>query len=209
MQPSTPKRISLAVGLALTATGIGVVMAQSPAVVARTNGVSIRGSIAEVSSAYEACQSGEVLPSGTTAIRLSLEAMFGPTVRLRVLRDGVVLTRGTQAAGWSRQSVTVPVKALARTATGVSVCIAITPKDELVYLKGSPAAGAPSSQADGEIRIEYLRPGSQSWWTLASAVARRMSFGRATSGVWIVFAVVGAMLVLTAMVSWVAIRDPP
>lgn len=206
MRPA-PKQVALAVGLLLTALGIGVVMSQSPPVVARSNGVAINALVAEVSSRYEACEGHEVLPRGTTAIRLSLEAMFGPSVLVRVLRDGQVLTSGTQASGWSRQSVTVPVKPLAHTITGAVVCFAMDPQDERVYVKGS--SSAPGSSAGGLTRIEYLRAGGQSWWALAPSVARRMSFGRATSGLWIVLAVAAAMLALTATVSWVLLRDPP
>jgi hypothetical protein len=203
MKP-TARGISLAVGLALTAAGVVAVMSQSPAALARTNGVPVTGPIAEVSSAYQACQAHEVLPRGTTAIRLSLEAMYGPSVRVRVVRKGELLTSGSQGSGWSRQSVTVPVKPRARTFTGVSVCFAFAPKDELVDVKGSsPGPGVHAAA----IRVEYLRPGRRSWWSLASSVARRMSFGRATSGLWIVAAVAAAMLALTAIVSWLLIRD--
>jgi hypothetical protein len=189
--------------------GIAVVMSQSPAVVARTNAVRIVGPIAEVTGTYEACQSGELLPAGTSAIRLSLEAMFGPSVRVRVLQDDQTLTSGTQASGWSRQSVTVHVKPLPRAVAGVSVCFAIAPKDELVYVKGSTVASTAASPEGRLFRIEYLRPGDRSWWALVPSVARRMSFGRATGGVWIILAVVAAMVALTAIVSLVVVRNPP
>ncbi len=195
--------------MALTGVAVAVVMSQAPAVLARTNAVPIVSPIAEVSSAYEACQSGEVLPAGTSAIRLSLEAMYGPSVRVRVLRSGKTITSGRQSSGWSRQSVTVPVRPLPSTVAGVSVCFALAPRDELVYVKGSTAPGAAGSQAGGQIRIEYLRPGDRSWWALAPAVVRRMSFGRATSGVWIVFAVLAAMAALTGIMSLLVLRDSP
>jgi hypothetical protein len=203
MEPA-PKHIALGVGLVLIVIGIGIVMAKSPPVVARSNAVPLEAALAEVSTAYEACQADEVLPSRTIAIRLSLEATFGPTVRVRVLHDGVTLTSGAQAAGWNRQSVTVPVRPLPRTVAGVRVCFAMSPKDETVRINGS-TRGGPAGQA---IRLEYMRPGHRTWWALAPSVARRMAFGRATNGVWIVLVVAAAMVALAAIVAMVAVRDP-
>lgn len=205
---SAPKRVSLVLGLALTATGVVIALSQSPAVVARTNAVPITGAIVGVTSAYEACEKHEVLPSGTSAIRLSVDAMFGPRIHVSVLRGDEALTSGTQAAGWSGQSVTVPVRPLPDRAAGVNVCFAIAPKDEQVYINGSPSAGVAGSRTRGGVRIEYLRPGARSWWALAPAVLRRAAFGHATSGVWIVLLVAGAMIALTAIVSWLAVRGP-
>jgi len=36
----------------------------------------------------------------------------------------------------------------------------------------------------GRVRVEYMRPGSSSWWSLAGTVARRMSLGRGWPGGW-------------------------
>jgi hypothetical protein len=176
-------------------------MSRSPPVVALTNGVPSDGVVSDIHKPIESCQAGEVLPSGTTAVRLSLYSMFGPRLRLRVLRGREVITSGEEAAGWSTP-VTVPVKPLRYTATGVSVCFAIAPKDELVGLEGVLTG---SSESGVSITIEYLRPGGHSWWALASSVASRMALGRATSGVWIVLAVLVAMVALVAVVSVTAL----
>jgi hypothetical protein len=201
------KRISLALGLALTAIAVAAVVSRSPAVLARTNGVSVAAPIAEVSGAYQACQAHEELPRGTSAIRLSLEALLGPRVRLRVLRGRRELTGGEQAAGWSRQAVTIPVEALPQAATDVSVCFALTPKDETVRIKGVRARGRHGAAANSRIRIEYLRPGARSWWALAPSVLRRAAFGHATSGDWIVWAAIAGMLIVTAIVSYAVLRE--
>jgi hypothetical protein len=200
-------RIAVVCGLVTIAAGIAFVMSRSPPALARSNAVPILGPLASVSSPYEACQGHEVLPSGTTSIRLSLEAMYGPAVHVRVWRDGRLLTSGRRASGWSRQSVTVPLEPLAASFAGVSVCFAIAPVDETVEVKGSPDAGG--SPRGGAIRMEDLRPGRRSWWSLASAVARRMSLGRATGGVWVVVVAAAAMLALAAIVSLLLARAPP
>jgi len=206
-------RISLAIGLTLTAIAIGLVLSRSPVVVARSNAVPIEGLIGSVSTASEACQAHEVLPQSTTAIRLSMEALYGPRVSLRVVRGGELLTSGERGSGWTWQSVTIPVRAVRRTFSNVSICFALVPRHEVVSLNGGPSARAPISLSGARssepigIRIEYLRPGSRSWWSLAGSVAERMGFGRATSGTWIAFVVLVAMLALTAGVSWLAVRE--
>jgi hypothetical protein len=194
------KRASLAVGLTLTVLAVCVVMARSPSVIARTNGVPDEGSFLTVSGHGELCEANEVLPAGTTAIRVTLEAMIGPPVRVLIRHGREVLTRGEQASGWTHP-VTVPVKPLLHTVAGVSTCVVIASREEGVRVAGSRRYGG-----NGRVRIEYLRPGNRSWWALASSVIGRMSFGRATSGIWAIVAVMVAMLALTAIVSVTALR---
>ncbi|HEY3960202.1 MAG TPA: DUF2142 domain-containing protein [Solirubrobacteraceae bacterium] len=191
------------------AVALALAMSHSPPDVARTNAVPIDEVIAVAPPAFAACQGSEVLPRGTTAVRLSLEALLGPRVTVRIVRKGAVLSTGERAAGWSKQSVTVPVRALRRSVANVSLCFALAPHDETVNIKGKAAGRRPDgSVTGGRIRIEYLRPGKRSWWGLIPMVARRMSWGHATSGVWIVLAVLVTMVALAAIVSLLLVRDP-
>jgi hypothetical protein len=230
-------RISLTVGLALTALVIGIVMSRSPTVVAGTNGVPIEGTIRAMTSPGEACQEHELLPHGTTAIRVSMEALSGPRVSVRVSRGGSLVTSGEQGSGWTRQNVTIPVRSLPRTASPVSVCFRLAPNDETVDLDGGPTVhpliatgGAAASRTVGAsaggpsgavylaplarpemaaLRIEYLHPGARTWWSQAAQVARRIGLGRAPSGTWIVLAVLVAMATLVVVVSWLLVRREP
>src|SRR5580693_5821588 len=129
-------RISLVIGWGLISLAIALVMSRSPPAVARTNAIPINEVIAAAPPAVEACQGNEMLPSGTTAVRLSLEALLGPRVTVKIVRNGVVLSTGERAAGWSRQSVTVPIRALRHSVAGVSLCFAVAARDETVKVKG-------------------------------------------------------------------------
>jgi hypothetical protein len=200
------RRSALAVGLTVLAIAIVAVMSQSPPVVSRTNASRITGPVATVTHDFRTCQDDELLPAGTTEIRLSLEALLGPPVLVRVIHHGVVVASGSVGAGWSRQSVTIPVKALGRPAADTSVCFTVAARNETVYVKGAPDTRVRDAGTDGRIRIEYLRPGGRSWWALAPSVARRMALGRSPSGVAVVVGVLAAMLALTAIVSWLAVR---
>jgi hypothetical protein len=196
-------------GLAVLAVAIVAIMSRSPPVLSRTNAAPIAGPVATISHRFETCQQNESLPAGTTAIRLSLEALLGPPVLVRVVHQGTVLASGSVGAGWSRQSVTIPVRPLPRSVADTSVCFTVAADDETVYAKGAPDAAAPDAGTEGRIRVEYLRAGRRSWWALAPSIARRMALGRAPSGIWVVWGVLGAMLALTAIVSWLAVRERP
>jgi hypothetical protein len=221
-------RISLAVGLTLTALAIGVALSRSPPVVARTNGVTVEGTLRAMTSAGEVCQEQELLPPATIAIRTSLEALSGPRVVVRVRRDGELLTSGERGSAWTRQNVTIPVRSLAHAVPRVSVCFALAPKDETVDLDGGrsahPLVAAGAARVGGStatlylppvarplssaIRIEYLRAGDRSWLSQAMQVARRMGLGRAPSGTWLVLVVLVAMALLVVLVSWLLLRRP-
>lgn len=212
----------------MTALVICIGLSRSPPVVARTNGVPIEGTVKAMTSAGEACQDHEVLPSGTTAIRVSLEALLGPRVRVRVARGGELLASGERSSGWTRQNVTITVPPLRRAVSQASVCFSLAPKDETVDLVGGRSSdalvtsggagpgGPPGSiylpqiarPAAAAIRIEYLRPGARTWWSLALEVARRMGLGRAPSGTWIALATMVAMATVVAIVSWLLVRSP-
>jgi hypothetical protein len=185
------------------ASAVAILLSQSPPVVARSNAVPTLELIGGISGPFETCQRGETLPAGTTAIRLSLESMFGPRVAVRVLGPGGALTAGEVASGWGRQSVTVPVQPRPRTVAGVDVCFAFAPKDETVLVRG-----AEHGPGTGRFRVEYLRPGTRTWWALAAPIARHMALGRAAAGIWVVFAAAAGMLAVAGVASWGALQDP-
>lgn len=67
-------RIALAGGLTLVAIAAGLTLTRSPTTVIATNGVGEETEVANTTSSAKACQAGETLPAGTTAIRLALLA---------------------------------------------------------------------------------------------------------------------------------------
>jgi hypothetical protein len=199
--------IALAAGLSLLAAAIGVALAHSPAVVARKNGTSLKEDrIADTSQRARYCQAGELLPAGTTAIRLSLSAYTGPRVSVSVKAAGRTVTGGERGSGWTGRVVTVPVKPLPRAVPAATVCASFAPRDEHMILFGEAtprtvaAHDGPQALA-GRMWIEYLRPGSSSWASLAPSTARRLGLGRAAAGTWnalLVLELLAAIVVLAA-----------
>ncbi len=207
-------RAALAAGLALTAIAAAIVLSQSPEVVAGTNAIEPGlNRLASVPGSGRACQTGETLPAGSSAIRLSLAASAGPRIHVTVLSGNGVVAHGESAPGWIGDVVTVPLTPVSRTVRRATVCVAFTGADELVSFLGAQtpartAATNGTSVLPGRIAIEYLRRGSPSWWSLASGVARHMGLGRAWAGTWIVLLVAALMAASVAIASWLAVRDP-
>lgn len=206
-------RIALGAGLTLLVVAIGVVLAHSPMSVARTNGTPTREErIAHATHAASYCQADELLPAGTSAIRLWLLAYDGPRMRVAVYSAGHVITSGQRGSGWDSREVTVPVRPLARAVSGVTVCASFPLRDESVWVFGratAPAVAARegSKALPGRIWIEYLRPGSSSWLSLVPSTLSHMGFGRASSGFGIVLLALALLASVVVLASRLVLRE--
>lgn len=207
----TRLKIALGAGLVIGAVALGVTLTGSPVAVARVNTATLTA-IGEVHQPMAACQSGEALPRGSTAIRLRVLSFAGPRVTAAVLEHGHLIARGERGSGWSGGAVTVPVEPLSTTTSGVELCYAIYGNDdESDGLVGEltaqgDAALTRSGPLPGRLRAEYLRPGKSSWWSLATAVAHRLGLGRAASGAWWAVLAIALMGCVVVLCSWQIVR---
>ena len=110
-------KLVLAAGLTLVAIAVAVTLSRSPLHIAGTDSYSSVASIAQLgadasthSRGLSACQAGEVMPAGTTAIQLSLSSDIGPALSVKALSGRTLLTSGSRPAGWTGVAVVVPVK---------------------------------------------------------------------------------------------------
>ncbi len=209
-RPQAPRTwAALVLGLTILVLAIGVTLSRSPPTVARSNLVNTPNQFQVVAERpFTACQGGETLPAHVTAIRLSLDTVLGPELKLRVLKDSHVLTTGKRGAGWTAADVTIPVNPLTTSVRDVSICFSFVAKDESVNLTGEPirSPAHPVRNEAGLIKIEYLRPGGTAWWSRISEIADRMGFGHAWGGTWLAPALALAMAAIAAVVAWSAIR---
>jgi hypothetical protein len=207
-------RIALAAGLALTAVAVAIILSHSPEVLTGTNGIAPHLTrLTSVPGGGNACQTNETLAADSSAIRLSLETSAGPRVAVTVLSGKTVITHGDGVPGWLGDVVTIPIKPLDHAVHDTTVCFAFTGAHERVSFLGvrTPTRIAATSRAGtlpGRIGVEYLRPGSSSWWSLARSTSRRMGLGRAWAGTWIVLLVTTLMATGVALASWLMIRAP-
>jgi hypothetical protein len=207
-------RIALVLALALVAVALGVVLSGSPPTVTRAAPLADFTKLSGAGGPVRLCQGGEVLPRGSSAVRISLEALIGPPVALTASSGGHVLATGRRGAGWSTGSVTIPVRPLARSYSNVTVCAQLgQPRKQPVNVDGIPTPPAQATHAStgqsagGRMIVEYLRPGDTSWWSLVRSVARRMGLGHAFDGAWVALLAAAMMAALAALMSWVLVRE--
>lgn len=202
-------RVALAVGLAVAATAVGVVLSRSPLTVAGTNSIPANPAVASgAAEGSSLCQPSGTVPEGTTAIRISASANIGPRVTLKVLSGPLLITSGQRAAGWGvDETVTVPVKRVPRTIPAATICIAFGEGIEPVQINGARTTAGARTGEGLTLRVEYLRPRHSSWWSLAPSVASRMGLGHAPGGTWIVFLLMAIMITVAALASRLILRE--
>ncbi|MGH2913182.1 MAG: hypothetical protein ACRDJ3_11985 [Solirubrobacteraceae bacterium] len=204
---------ALGLGLALLGVTLAIVLSGSPTVLARTNSVPADQPIFTATSGTGACQSGETVPAGVTAIRLIFVAVIGPHVDVTVASPSGLLDERSIGNGWTAGAVTVPIKPLAHPVVAARICFRVARTAEVVEVGGS--ATAPSLAArtltgkilPGRFTVEYLRSAHSSWWSSAQTVARRLGLGHAPSGTWPVLLLLLAMGSVLAGTCWLALRE--
>jgi len=118
-----------------------------------------------------------------------------------------------RGSGWTGGTVTVPVRpVVGRAVHNVTICFKLGPTREIVTIEGQltkPAVAARGEGAalPGRMRIEYVRAGHSSWWSLALPTARRLGLGRAWAGSWVALLLATLMGAVVALCSWVLLRE--
>jgi hypothetical protein len=205
-------RIVVGAGLAAIIVALVLTLSGSPIAVAGMN-YTTPASLGEFKTTTRACQSGEVLPRGTTAIRLHAFGSIGPRVEVKVLEQGHLIAHGEQSSGWTGGVVTVPVHPLPTTRSGVTLCFAYLLNGyEVVYAVGTLTGSAEAAHGGGKtlpgrLGVEYLRPGVTSWWSLAIHVARRMGLGNAWGGAGCVILILLLMAGVVLLTSRATLRE--
>src|ERR1700684_907381 len=127
-----------------------------------------------------------------------------PRVTLAVLVAGRKVSSGAREAGWTSQTVTVPVKSLAESLPDVTVCASFSLRYGYISLLGEHTSRATAMRyrdraLAGRLLIEYLRPARRSWASMAVSIARRMGLGRAWSGTWVALLAVGMLIAVIVL----------
>jgi hypothetical protein len=192
-------------------TAIAVVLTRSPPTVAGTNSTPADPAVIAAKGSTRGCQPSGTLPQGTSAIRISFASNAGPKVTVEALSGGRVITRGVRDAGWGiAETVTVPVNHVPLTVPNTEICISFGPAVGPIPINGAPVrvrTPAGGTREAVRFRVEYLRPGNTSWWSMASSVAHRVGFGHAPGGTWIVFLLIALMITVAVLASRLVLRE--
>ena len=205
-------KITLGIGLLIGGLAMAVTLSGSPLAVARVN-TAEHTLLGTTQHQIHACQSREVLPRETSAIRLRAWAFIGPRVTVRLSARGHVIADGERESGWTGGVVTIPVNPLSTARSAVDLCFTFFVNgEESLQLVGEPTAPGVAARTSagplpGRVRAEYLRPAGSSWWSRIPSVARRMGLGRAASGTWNALLVVILMGGVVVVCSRVILRE--
>jgi hypothetical protein len=196
-------RAVVAVGVAVLLACVGVALADAAPRRAGTNMVTNVAQVAQLRGGQRHCQGGEAVPNDAASVRV-LVATFGepiPSLAVTVRdADGRVVTAGHRAAGGREGSLVIPVRHVSRT----------TPNTEVCVTRGAGHARRVVLYGEAQrVRLEWRRPGNESWFALVPTVAHRFSLGKASlfGSLWLLVA--AALVVLAGLVAVrVVMREP-
>ncbi len=171
-------------GLLAIAAALVLTLGRSPLVVAGTNSIPYEAVIGSSKGPVHTCQGGEVVPQGTTAVRMWLQANIKPHTRVAVLAFGRTVATGSQVGGWLGKVTTVPVMPIDHTLKNARICYSIDRAVQRVNILGGRSGPTRSGKTPTKMRIEYLRPSPQTWWSQIGSIAWRLGIGRAPEGGW-------------------------
>ena len=161
------------------------------------------------------CQPGELLPADTAALRIDADprGAAGLPLQARLGGPSVATSEGRLAPGWSRGLVRIPLARLARESLGRSLPAQRRRPDHRLRRR-TPRAGLSRSTVAGQmfpgrLRIEYLRPGRESWLALTPTIVHRFSLGKSDLvRHWAAAGVLALMLIAAAFAGWALLREP-
>jgi hypothetical protein len=199
-----------AVAMTLVAVAIVIVLSQSPSTVAGTNSVPAPGPIATSTGNERTCQQVATVPQGTSGVRISLAAGAGPRLRLQVYSGSHLVTEGKIPAGWGlTANVFIPVRTVSRTVHNARICTTIGPAVESFHIIGVLRPGVSESAGINAIalRMEFLRPAPQSWWSLLPSIFYHIGLGHAASGTWLAWLALLLMIAVAILASRLALKE--
>ncbi len=178
---------AVAAGSLLLLAALGLVLTDSKPRQSGSNYVLEAGPVKEIDGNGVRCQRDTPLAADTDRVRILLGTNGRPTPRVEVTAtsDGRRVLAGSLPAGGSQGHVVVPLTPVNRVARTARVCVRIRGTGQTV-LFGS----------HGLMRLEWLRPGSETWLDRLPTVTRRFGYGKANAfGSWLL-PIAGLVLLL-------------
>ena len=218
-------RVKVAIGLALAIVGAGVLITLSlraPREQGSNARVELSGVAVFVPGHGRRCQYGEHVPGGTRAVRVFAMALRPPDgpLDLTVARPGRrgvpprVVGSARLPSGLSTLSTSAPLRPAIRSdLTDAQVCLynrggqAVAAAGTLTPILGSGANPFHNRLPD-EARVDYMRGGNESWWSVSPAVADRLGLMQTSFfGSWTMWAMFAALAGLWAATIVLLVRN--
>lgn len=213
LRPS-PVALVLAIGL-IAIVGAGVaVLARSEPRRSGTNLISDSGFAIPLRPGQQLCEPGELLPGDTGGLRLTADsgADAGPRLSVHIFSPQGLVSDGELAPGWRSGAVLIPIRRVARTLPSAIVCLRNAGPHLVSFGGSAPASGFVIELAgkpfSGRLRIEYMRPGSESWLSLLPTLAHRFSLAKSDiARHWAWIAVIVLMVLAVALAARTMLRE--
>ena len=181
----SPPVVVVAVGVVALLVAGGVLLTRSAPRRSDSNGGALNGLAVTIQRGQQLCQPGELIPADTAAIRLDAGApgaLRGPALAAELQGLPSSHASGTLAPGWRAGTITIPLAPRVRHDTGATVCVRDLGPGAVSF-GGSVPAGSWVLSIDGRglggrVRIDYMRPGSESWLSLLPTLAHRITIGK-------------------------------
>jgi hypothetical protein len=218
-------RVKLAIGLGLAIVGAGVLITLSlraPREQGSNTTVELSGLTVAVPGHGRRCQYSERVPGGTRALRIFASAVAPPDGPLEVTvarpgRRGVpplVVASARLPFGLRRPSASAPLRpAVRRDLYNAQVCLynrgrqAVQAAGNLTPFLGG-GANPFSLHLPDQARVDYMRGGRESWWSVSSAVADRFGLMQTSFfGAWTIWAMFAALAGLWAATIVLLVRN--
>jgi hypothetical protein len=180
----TPVRLVLAVGLlAITIAAAAILLQREPRR-AGTNLTADAGFVIPLGAGQQLCEPGELLPGDTGALKLdaSTDGLPGPRLSATLSGPRGPVSSGYLKAGWHPGAVSIPVSRVRDTVSGATVCLRNLGDRRVTFAGSAPDSGffiqLAGKPLSGRLRIEYMRPGRESWLQLLPTLAHRFSLAK-------------------------------
>ena len=186
----------LAICLAGLALAVVLAMGKEEARPSGTNLVNARGFNIDVPPGSELCQPLELVPADSASMLVFVvnAGPDSPQLAARVVaEDGETVAGSDVPGGYGHGALHVPLAPEVEEPTPATVCLQ-NAGDEVVGFGSGATPREQGAQVDGglqpgRIRIEYFRPGSESWWALMPTVVHRFGLGKGDGlGSWTLWA---------------------
>jgi hypothetical protein len=207
--------IVLVVGMLAIATAATVILLQRSPRRSGANLTSNRGFVIPVPGGQQLCELGELVPADTGTIRLTARAEGSPAPALGVEIRGPAgrIVSGRLDGGWRPGPIGIRVSRVASTVTA-TVCVSNLGSNQVDFGGSTPdsayviqIAGRPF---DGRLRIEYLRPGTESWLNLAPTLVHRFSLAKSDAlRHWAAIAAAVLLFLSIALALWAVLGGEP
>ena len=168
---------AVAAGSLILVAALALVLTDSKPRQSGSNNVAELEPVAEIEGSGMRCQRRAPLPADTAAVRILLGTYGRPTPEVDVTATsaGRRIASGSLPAGGQEGHVVVPLAPHNHETRTARVCVRVEGGERTVLYGSS-----------GVVRLEWLRPGSESWLDILPIVARRFGYGKANAfGAWL------------------------